>query len=123
VHDQQVLPSRSSKVTVVTDPASPPVRLTVTVFMGEPSPSILASIELVLALQFLDHLVQRPEARGPELVIFLDLRGFSSSRHEPSLQVRTRPTGRKMQGRRRTVVAHVYTHVPAAAGGPFVELV
>src|SRR4051794_25594478 len=41
-------------------------------FMGVGSLSLLASINLLLAFQFLDNLVQLVEARIPELAVLLD---------------------------------------------------
>src|SRR4051812_21935184 len=45
-------------------------------FMGAGSLSLLAYRDFLVALQFLDNLVQLIEARGPELVIPLDPCGF-----------------------------------------------
>src|SRR3954470_2372683 len=58
------------KVRVTTSSRSDFRSTVVRFFMG--SPSLLASIDLLLSFQFLDHLVQRVEARLPELAVPLD---------------------------------------------------
>src|SRR5215469_1172570 len=60
------------KVRVTTSSRSDFRSAVVRFFMEEVSLSVLASIALLLLLQFLDNLVQRVEARGPELAVSLD---------------------------------------------------
>src|SRR6202161_1806537 len=60
------------KVRVTTSSRSDLRSTVVQFFMGVGSPSLLASIGLLLPFQFLDNLVQLVEARVPELAVALD---------------------------------------------------
>src|SRR6204780_4074024 len=60
------------KVRVTTSSRSDLRSTVVQFFMGVGSPSLLASIDLLLTFQFLDNLVQLVEARVPELAGALD---------------------------------------------------
>src|ERR1700678_1641716 len=70
VHASNTMRAGPSKVRVTTVSRSDFRSAVVRFFMA--SPSLLASIDLLLPFQFLDHLVQLVEACGPELAIPLD---------------------------------------------------
>src|SRR5690606_7047454 len=57
----------------------------VTFFMAVCSLSLLAPIALLLSFQFLENLVQRVEARGPELAVLLDPRHLFLQSTRPDL--------------------------------------
>src|SRR4026207_661871 len=72
VHASNTMRAGPLKVRVVTSSRSDFRSTVVRFFMGVGSLSLLASIDLLLAFQFLDNLVQLVEARVPELVVPLD---------------------------------------------------
>src|SRR5580765_7328584 len=72
VHASNTRRAGPLKVRVTTSSRSDFRSTFVRFFMGATSLSLLASIDLLLPFQVLDHLVQLVEAGGPELVIPLD---------------------------------------------------
>src|SRR4026207_1871062 len=72
VHASNTMRAGPLKVRVTTSSRSDFRSTVVRFFMGVGSLSLLASIDLLLAFQFLDNLVQLVEARVPELVVPLD---------------------------------------------------
>src|SRR3954469_5230291 len=72
VHASNTMRAGPSNVRVVTSSRSDVRSTVVPLFMGAGSLSLLASIDLLLPLQFLDNLVQLVEACGPELAVPLD---------------------------------------------------
>src|SRR4026209_324780 len=72
VHASNTMRAGPLKVRVVTSSRSDFRSTVVRFFMGVGSLSLLASIDLLLAFQFLDNLVQLVEARVPELAVPLD---------------------------------------------------
>src|SRR4029078_12521986 len=72
VHASNTMRAGPLKVRVTTSSCSDFRSTVVRCFMGVGSLSLLASIDLLLPLQFLDHVVQLVESRVPELVVPLD---------------------------------------------------
>ena len=86
VHASNTMRAGASKVRVTTTSRSDFRSTVVRFFMGVGSPSLLASIDLLLPFQFLDDLVELVEACVPELVIPLDPRRLflEPARAEPA---------------------------------------
>src|SRR5215470_14450149 len=72
VHASNTRRAGPSKVRVTTSSRSDFRSTVVRFFIGVASLSLFASIDLLLALQFLDNFVQRVEARVPKLAVALD---------------------------------------------------
>src|SRR5471032_2664566 len=72
VHASNTRRGGASKVRVTTISRSDVRSDRVRFFMGADSLSVLATITLLLALQFIDDRVQRIETRGPQLAVVLD---------------------------------------------------
>src|SRR3954447_24608872 len=72
VHASNTRRGGASKVRVTTSSRSDVRSTVVRLFTGAASLSLVASIDLLLAFQFLDDLVHLVEARVPELVVALD---------------------------------------------------
>src|SRR5579863_2269022 len=72
VHASNTMRAGPLKVRVTTSSRSDFRSIVVRFFVEGDSLSLLASIDLLLPFQFLDNLVQRVEARAPELAIPLD---------------------------------------------------
>src|SRR5580658_7296512 len=72
VHASNTMRAGPLKVRLTTSSRSDFRSTVVRFFMEVSSPSLLASIDLLLPLQFLDDLVQLVEACGPELAVRLD---------------------------------------------------
>src|SRR3954469_25032360 len=77
VHASNTMRAGALKVRVTTSSRSDFRSTVVRLLMGAGSLAFFESIDLLLAFQFLDNLVQLVEARGPELAVALDPSRFS----------------------------------------------
>ena len=94
VHASNTMRAGPLKVRVTTSSRSDVRSTVVRFFMGVASLSLVASIDLLLPLQFLDDLVQLVEACVPELAVPLDpCRLFvESARRRAGRSARARPS-------------------------------
>src|SRR6266508_263813 len=72
VHASNTMRAGALKVRVTTSSRSDFRSTVVRFFIGASSPTLLASIDLLLPFQFFDNLVQLVEARVPELAVLFD---------------------------------------------------